>query len=279
MNEAELVFSEVLGCDRAALYLNRTSLLPKVKLNRIVSILKRRTYGEPLEYILGKSDFLGFEFKVSKDVLIPRPETEILVETVIKQVTPSTTRRTSKSQGYQVTGLNVLDLGTGSGCISVCLAKLLPHVSITAVDISEAALKIAKYNAKINNVEGKINFMNTDLFSGLRERFDIIVTNPPYVQTGEIDILQREIQYEPSLALDGGRDGFDFYRKIISASPSYLGKNGLLIMEMGFGQKENLENLLQKEKKFEIMEVIKDYNNIDRVIVCQLSDISCQCSV
>lgn len=255
-----MVFSQVLGCDRATLYLNRDVLLNKDKLYCISSILKRRIYGEPLEYILGKKDFFGFDFKVSKDVLIPRPETEILVETAIKY-------------GLRVTGngerLKVLDLGTGSGCIAISLALILPHVLITAADISKAALAIAEYNSKINNVGERINFINTDLFTNLGERFDIIVTNPPYVQTGEIDVLQKEIQYEPSLALDGGSDGLDFYRKIILGSPDYLEKNGLLIMEMGFRQKQNLENMLQKEKKFEIIEAIKDYNNIDRVIVAR----------
>lgn len=261
MNESELVFSQVLGCDRAALYLNRNVLLSKVKLNRIASILKRRVRGEPLEYILGEKEFFGFRFKVSEYVLIPRFETEILVETVIKQVT--------RSQGHKVTSLKILDLGTGSGCIAVSLAKLLPNIKITATDISDEALSIAKYNAKINNVEEKINFINKDLFAGLDARFDIIVTNPPYVKTGEIDCLQREIQFEPRIALDGGRDGLDFYRKIISGALAYLGKNGLLIMEMGFGQKKNLENMFQKEGKFEIIEVIKDYNKIERIVVAQ----------
>jgi release factor glutamine methyltransferase len=265
MNETELLFTDVLECGRVELYLNKDKKIDKDKLFFISSALKRRIKGEPIQYILGKTEFMGLEFKVTPDVLIPRQETEILVETAVKYVT--------KSPSHQVTGLEIMDLGTGSGCIAVSLAKLLDNVEITAVDISSKSIKIAEYNAALNNVSGKIKFINTDLFLGLcvyePARYDIIVTNLPYISSGEIDTLQPEIKYEPRLALDGGSDGLTIYRKLIIEAPVYLKECGLLIMEIGFGQKDKIENIFHRLGKFAIIEVIKDYSGIDRVIVAK----------
>jgi len=249
------------------LYLNKDIVLDKNARFFIASALKRRIKGEPIQYILGKADFMGLEFKVTPDVLIPRQETEILVETAVKQVT--------KSQGHKVTSVRILDVGTGSGCIAVSLAKLLRDVEITATDISSKAIEIAEYNAGINNVSEKIKFINIDLSSSLGvygcARYDIIVSNPPYIPFGEINTLQAEIQYEPRIALDGGSDGLDFYRRIIiGAAAGLLKKSGSLIMEMGFGQKEEIENIFRESGKYEIIEITKDYSGIDRVIAAQL---------
>jgi release factor glutamine methyltransferase len=211
---------------------------------------------------LGETEFFGLEFKADKDVFIPRPDTEILVETVIDIV------KVSKCQSVKV-----LDLGTGSGCIAVSLARFLPNVGITATDISDKAIKLAKSNARLNNVAEKITFIQSDLFSDLEFRisdFDVIVSNPPYIPTAEIAYLQSEIQYEPIIALDGGSDGLDFYRRIISNSPYYLKEEGFLIMEMGFNQVEDIKNIFKELGNFEIIEVVKDYNNIDRVMVTQV---------
>lgn len=268
MDETELLFTDVLGCSRQDLYLNKDKKIDRDKLFFISLALKRRIKSEPIQYILGKADFMGLEFKVTADVLIPRQETEILVETVIKEV------QECRSAGVQeCERLKILDLGTGSGCIAVSLAKLLQNVEIIAADISQKAIAIAEDNAILNSVAEKIKFVNTDLFSGLRiyepARYDIIVTNPPYVLSGEIDTLQPEIKYEPRVALDGGNDGLDVYRQLIREAPVYLKKGGLLIMEIGFNQKSAIENIFYGLKKFEIIEVIKDYSNIDRVIVAK----------
>ncbi len=263
---------DVLDCSRVDLYLNKDKKIDKDKLFFICSALKRRIKGEPIQYILGKAEFMGLEFKVTPDVLIPRQETEILVETALKQSTCLAGRQ-ARAQEHKSTSLKIMDLGTGSGCIAVSLAKLLHNVEITATDISNKAIEIATYNAVLNRVSEKIKFVNTDLFSGLcvycLARYDIIVANPPYVPSGEIDTLQPEIKYEPRVGLDGGKDGVDIYRKLIKEAAVYLKEGGLLIMEIGFGQKSAIENIFHESNKFEIIEVIKDYSGIDRIIVAK----------
>ncbi len=267
MNEAELLFSSILNCNRLFLYLNKKSLLDKDNAGFVSSVLRRRINGEPIQYILGKTEFMGFEFKVTPDVLIPRPETEILVETVLQFASRL------KAQG---SGLNILDIGTGSGNIAISLAKFLHNVKITAVDISQEAIEVAQNNAVLNSVGEKINFINKDFFAMCHVpcamcqfSFDFIVSNPPYIPSEEIDKLQPEIKYEPRIALDGGLGGLDFYRRLIAGSIKYLKKGGLLILEMGFNQNEALKNIFQKFEDFEIIEVVKDYNNIERVIVAR----------
>ena len=257
MNEAELLFSSVLNCNRMSLYLDRQRLLTNDESEAIALALKRRIAGEPLEYILASTEFMGLEFKLSPDVLIPRPETEILVETVIRQARAADNAK-------------ILDLGTGSGCIAVSLAKFISDSKITATDISVKALEIAAANAGFHNV--KINFLCSDLFTSLslsQYKYDIIVSNPPYIVTEEIWQLQPELQYEPLVALDAGPDGLEFYRRIIDKPPDHLEKGGFLVMEMGFGQRKAVENIFKKSKKFEIIEIVADYNGIDRVIVAR----------
>ena len=226
------------------------------------SALKRRISAEPIQYILGKTEFMGFEFKVTPDVLIPRQETEILVETAVKYV--------AASQSHNATSINILDLGTGSGCIAISLAKLLPNAKITATDISDRALAVALRNAELNGV--KVNFIQSDLFHNYNlepDTYNLIVSNPPYIPTAQMKTLQPEVRYEPGIALDGGRDGLDFYRRIIGSSALYLEGDGFLILEAGFNQRDAIENIFQKARDFKITDAIKDYNHIDRVIVAQ----------
>lgn len=249
MIESELLFTYLLGCDRASLYLNKDTRLTSNQATFISSTLERRIKGEPLQYILGKTEFMGLEFKVNEKVLIPRPETEILVEAAIKY---------AKNK-------KILDLGTGSGCIAVAIAKRSLDADVTAVDISQGALDIAKDNAKFNGVN--VRFIRTKLFKGLFSKYDLIISNPPYIPRDQIRLLQPELEYEPFIALDGGNDGLGFYRKIIKEAPDYLRDNGILIMEMGFNQRKYIEDIFSEVKHFNIIEVIKDYNNIDRVIV------------
>jgi release factor glutamine methyltransferase len=257
VNETELLFSSVLNCNRMSLYLDRQRFLTSDESKAISAALKRRIAGEPLEYILAGTEFMGLKFKLSPDVLIPRPETEILVETVIRQARASDSTK-------------ILDLGTGSGCIAVSLAKFLPDARITAVDISGKALKVAAENAALHNL--KIDFIRSDLFSSpvlSSSKYEIIVSNPPYIVSEEIEKLQPELKYEPRIALDAGPDGLGFYRRIIDKAPDHLEKGGFLVMEIGFGQCKKIENILKKSKKFEIIEIVKDYNHINRVIVAR----------
>jgi len=262
MNEVELLFTDILNCDRLSLHQNKNLFLDKEKSAFISAALKRRIKGEPIQYILGKAEFMGLEFKVTPDVLIPRQETELLVEKVIDIV-----------RGPQCPAVHsILDIGTGSGCIAVSLARLLPDAAITAIDISPIALAVARQNALLNSVSDRINFIQSDLFSGIGHRpsaIGLIISNPPYIPSDEINKLQPEIQYEPVMALDGGEDGLDFYRRIIRESPDCLLKGGFLVMEIGFNQRLPVENIFKKSGKFEIIEVVKDYNNIDRIIIAE----------
>ena len=262
MNEAELLFTEILDCNRADLYLNSNLCLAKNKKAKISSVLKRRIQAEPIDYILGKTEFMGLEFRLNRNVFIPRPETEILVETAVKIA--------SQYPSTPASRLNVLDIGTGSGCIAVSLAKFIRNINVTASDISNEALETAKCSALLNNVE--VNFLQSDLFSnyGLRTTdYGLIMSNPPYIPTAQIDNLAPEISYEPAIALDGGRDGMDFYRRIIDEAPAYLKKGGFLILEMGFGQAQDIKNIFNSCGNFKIIEVVRDYSNIERVIVAR----------
>jgi release factor glutamine methyltransferase len=276
MNETELLFTEVLNCDRASLYLNRQKTLDKNISSKISQVLKRRICGEPIAYILGKCEFMEGEFIVNKDVFIPRPETEILVEVVIRQLSAlPAAAGFAFGRSPQLSACKILEIGTGSGCIAISLAKFLPRVKIVATDISEAALKVARENARLNNLDGRIKFIQNNLFEGsclnglrgLGAGYNIIVSNPPYIPKAEIRKLAVEIQYEPVSSLDGGQDGLDFYRHIIQESPGFLKKGGLLILEMGFDQCESIKEIFKFCEKFQVKEVIKDYNSIDRVIV------------
>jgi len=261
MTEPELLFTQVLGCRRDALYLDKNLCLTQDQAYFISSALKRRMAGEPIQYILGATEFMGFNFKLNKHVLIPRPETEILVETVLKYAgsLPCHENR-------------ILELGAGSGCVAVSLAKLLPYFKITSTDISREALKIAALNSRLNGVTDNLVFILSDLFNSLppfKNRYSMCVSNPPYVTSNDIERLQPEIRFEPRVALDGGIDGLNFYRRIIDEASDYLPDQGLLIMEMGFNQRQAIEEIFCKSGRFKIIEVIRDYNSLDRVIVAR----------
>ena len=265
MTEKELILTNLLDCSRHELYFKNKPLSKEQK-RQLSKILKLRCDGVPLQYILGCSEFMGIKFKVDKRVLIPRPETEILVETVIKRV------KESKSQRVKI-----LDIGTGSGCIAVSLAKFLPEAEVIAIDVSLEAINIAQENAELNNVVGRIKFLQSDFFACCLLPVaccDIIVSNPPYIRSGDIKDLPKEVQYEPKIALDGGCDGLNYYRRIIKESPSFLGEGGLLIMELGMGQLEQVKNISEQSKRFIFIEAIKDYNEIDRVIIFKKCTVS-----
>ena len=284
MREIELLLCGILNCNRADLYLNKIFepvnrkefyfanldiFLVKTRLNQwepekillLQDAIKRRINGEPLQYILGKTEFMGLEFKVAPGVFIPRPETEILVEKAIDLL--SNQKPVTRNQ-------KILDIGTGSGCIAVSLAKNLADVEITAIDISSEALEIAIENATFNDVDNKIRFVQSDLFTTYDLRpmtYDLIISNPPYIPTNDIDKLAKEISFEPRIALDAGTDGLEFYRKIILKAADYLKNGGFLLMEMGFDQAEAIKDIVRAHRRFEIVEVVLDYSEIERVII------------
>lgn len=219
--------------------------------------IKRLIEGVPIQHITHRQEFMKLNFYVDENVLIPRPDTEILVEEAIS---------ICKKNNYT----KILDLCTGSGAIAVSLAKYLKNVDITALDISKNALKIAKRNARANKVEEKITFIESNLFDNLsNNKYDIIVSNPPYIKKDEIKNLDKEVKKEPLLALDGGIDGLDFYRKIVKNAYKYLNNKGILCLEIGFNQKEDVTNLLEKEGKYRNFYCKKDLGQNDRIIIAQ----------
>ncbi|MFC1709634.1 peptide chain release factor N(5)-glutamine methyltransferase [Candidatus Omnitrophota bacterium] len=265
MNELELILTDILKCSRTDLYLNYKSITFKDREFRTLErILKDRGRVKPIQYILGHTDFMGLRLNTRKGVLIPRPETEILVETVISEAQKINNRKSK---------LKVLDVGTGAGCIAVALAKLSQNSDITATDISKEALDLAKENAKLNSVVNKIRFIKSDLFSHKifegKIKFDIIVSNPPYVPTFEIPTLGAIVNNEPEIALDGGMDGLDFYRRISKEARKFLNKEGRLILELGYGQSGEIKELFSCG--WAIDKFIKDYQNIDRVCIIKRS--------
>ena len=261
MNKIEILFSEILKCRRDQLYLNQPNFTFSQS-RRLKYCLTLLSQGIPLQYVLGKTDFMGLELKVDSRVFIPRPETELLVETAISYV--------NQLPKYPPMHWNILDIGTGSGCIAISLAKFLSNVALTACDVSVPALAVARYNGELNKVNDKIEFICSDLFQSEKfkgRNFDMIVSNPPYIPNPQIDQLPREIGPEPRLALEGGSDGLDYYRKIIKESAGYLKKKGLLIMEMGFRQCREIKNIFKLRDKLEIIDIVKDYHQIERIIV------------
>ncbi len=254
--EAELIVSFCLKKDRIILYRDNPDILPEVE-KCIDNIISRRVKREPLQYILGFTDFYDIKIKTSHGVLIPRPETELLVQEAIKII-----------KNLDNNEIKVLDLCTGTGCVAIAIAKTFPNINIYATDISDKAIKCAQENAEINQVSN-IVFIKGNLFEPLKDSilFDIIVSNPPYIKTTEIINLQPEIsRWEPYQALDGGEDGLEYYRKILKQAKNYLKPHGFIIFEMGEGQIEQIVKIAE-EKNYGINSIRKDYSGIERVVI------------
>ena len=218
--------------------------------------IEKLTKGVPLQHITHRQEFMKMDFFVDENVLIPRPDTEILVEEVIKI-----------AQKYN--SPRILDLCTGSGAIAISLKKFVPNADITAVDISEKALEIAQKNAK--KLETKINFLKSDLFDKLNnKKFDIIVSNPPYIRKDEIKKLSEEVQKEPKIALDGGEDGLDFYRIITEQAINYLKTGSFLCFEIGYNQKNDVIKIIEDEQNYKNTYCKKDLYGNDRIIITQV---------
>lgn len=211
--------------------------------------------GIPIQYITNKQEFMGLDFYVDSNVLIPQPDTEILVEEVISICEERT---------------QILDLCTGSGAIGASIAKNIENAEVTMSDISNKALEIAKKNSKGNEVIDKCKFVLSDMFENIQGKFDVIVSNPPYIKTEVIKTLDKEVQNEPYIALAGGEDGLKFYRVIAQNAYKYLNENGILALEIGYDQKEEVINLLHETDKYANIYCKKDLAGNDRIIVCRL---------
>ena len=257
--KVKMILSDTLNKEKEYLLVHDQDELDEDILKVFDERLNKLISGKPIQYILNKQDFMGLHFYVDENVLIPQPDTENLVEEVIKI---SKTLKMNKEQ------LKVLDMCTGSGAIAVSLSKYIDKALIYASDISINALDVAKKNAKSNSLD--ITFIHSDLFNDIEtsNQFDIIVSNPPYIETEVIKSLSKEVQEEPIIALDGGKDGLDFYREIIKCAKEYLIKDGYLALEIGYDQKDSVIKLLQ-DNDYKNIYSKKDLSGNDRVVVGQ----------
>ena len=247
-SDAEWIYSIVLGMPRSELE-NSSRVIKPSEAKKIDEIVKKRLTGRPLWYVVGDTEFYGCTIKVDERVLIPRPETEILAEHAVRAVED---------------GDKVLDLCTGSGCLAIAIAKncKAKRVQVIAADVSDAAIMVARENANLNSAD--IEFVQSDMFSKVHGRFNLIVCNPPYIKSGEIATLQKEVRdYEPRVALDGGEDGLDFYRRLAKEVSRYIAKGGMLILECGEGQAEDILKMFEKR---DYAMVVKDYAGVDRIL-------------
>lgn len=277
-----LSFSSVLFSKEQIIF-NPDFILDEKQQELFLSFIERRVSFEPVSHIIGKREFYGRDFIVSKDVLDPRPDSESLIELVLKNFP-------DKNQK-----LNILEIGVGSGCLIITLLKELQNAYGVAVDISEAALEVCKKNSNFHEVQGRLQFLKSDVFDNVssiilplregrrtsfarqlplrvgvmecREKFDLIISNPPYIESAEIEELQPEVRiYEPRIALDGGLDGLDFYRRIASEAKNFLNKNGKVIIEIGFGQADQIREIFANND-FEFLESKFDLGGVERALM------------
>lgn len=252
--KASILLQYVLKQTKQELIINSEKIVEPSKVNEYNNYLQEIIKGTPIQYITKHQQFMALAFYVDENVLIPQPDTEVLVEEGIKVI---------KEQNMEV-----LDLCTGSGAIAVSIAHYCKNSTVTATDISQEALEVARKNANLNNVN--IEFIESDLFDELTERsFDIILSNPPYIETDIINTLEKDVQAEPHLALDGGKDGLEFYKKILNEAHKYLKTNGYIMLEIGYNQGNAVINLEHKNLKLITKQPIKDLAGNDRVLIFQ----------
>lgn len=255
---SKMLLKSILNVDTTYLLINSEKEINKEIENKYKKGINDLKSGKPLQYITNKQEFMGLDFYVDENVLIPQPDTEILVEEVLKKI--------EKLNGKT----NVLDICTGSGAIAVSIAKNATNVNVTMSDISENALKVAQKNAKTNEVLDKCKFIKSNMFENIEEKYDVIVSNPPYIKSKIIKTLEKEVQNEPLIALDGGEDGLDFYKIIIQTAYKHLKENGILALEIGYDQKEEVIKLIEESNKYINIYCKKDLAGNDRIIICNL---------
>lgn len=251
--EAELIVMSAVGINRTQLVLDSRRDVTEEQCERVSEMVKRRQSGEPLQYILGECEFMSLDFYVERGVLIPRSDTETLVEAVIE--------KTDENKD-----MKILDICTGSGCIGISTAHFRSSAYVDLIDISDKAIEIAKKNIVRNNVQSRVKVQKMDILNEYpSEKYDIVVSNPPYIETEVIDTLQTEVKnHEPRLALDGGEDGLIFYRRITGIAPEILKKGGMLAFEIGYNQGKAVSALM--EKNFCDVRIIQDFSKNDRVV-------------
>ena len=252
--DCEILMSKAINKDRKFIISNLSNQIDKVSLNYFQKLVHQRSCGKPISYILGKKDFWKFQFKINDNVLIPRPDTEIIVEEALK-----ITNHKKK--------IKILDIGVGSGCILLSLLKERGDFSGIGVDLSKKCIDLSRINALSLNITNRVKFFKSDIDNFNYGKYDLIVSNPPYINQVDLKYLVKDIkEYEPRLALDGGLDGLSEIRKVINKSSELIKLNGKLILEIGFDQKEKVKKILTN-KGFYINKIVKDYANNDRCII------------
>ena len=251
--DSEILLSNSIKKDKKHIILNSKEHLTLEQIERFKNLIERRKKGEPVAYLINKKEFWKNEFIVNKDVLIPRPDTELIIEQVLNIY--------SKDSNLQV-----LDIGTGSGCIILSILKERPNFYGTGIDISQKSINISKLNAKQLNIRSRIKFIHSSIDNFRLGKYDIVVSNPPYIKLLNLKYLEKDISFEPKLALSGGFDGFSKIRKVVKKTKTLIKKNGKFILEIGFNQKNKAKRIL-KEEGFYVNKTIKDYGNNDRCIV------------
>ena len=269
--DAEELYCYLTGTDKVGLFLKAQEEVDPETEEKYMELIKRRAERIPLQHITGVQEFMGYTFKVNPDVLIPRQDTETLVTEAARTIQNTPREKLTffeKLKGQKE--WDVLDLCCGSGAIGISLSKICNNIKVTATDISDTAISTAQENAA--NLRTKVKFIQGDMFAPVEGRkFDMIVSNPPYIRTNMISILQEEVKkHEPLQALDGGRDGLDFYRIIVAEADKYLKPGGFLMLEIGHDQGEYLRKMLKDSQKYTPAEVIRDLPGKDRVVKCQL---------
>ena len=266
--QSELLLAHALKMPRMKLYLNFERTLTPAELAATRELVKRRSQREPLQHITSSTSFCGLEISVSKHVLVPRPETELLAELGWEWLESTLQRASEQPKGWTPTAL---DFGTGSGCIAIALAVKCAAAQITALDVSPDALAVARQNAASHNANGRIQFFQGDGFAALPDKiqFDIIISNPPYIASAEITTLQTEVRdYDPRAALDGGADGLDFYRRLAREAGDFLKPGGKLMAEFGDGQAEAIRQIFEREK-WVVEAITTDYSHRARILTAR----------
>ena len=252
--DSEILLSNSIKRDKKYIILNPKEVLNSEQLGKFKSLIERRKKGEPIAYLINKKEFWKDEFFVNKDVLIPRPDSELIIEQVLKIY--------SKDDQLQI-----LDIGTGSGCILLSILKERSNFYGTGIDISKKSINVSKFNAKQLNLTNRVKFFHSSVDNFNNGKYDVIVSNPPYIEQLSLKYLEKDVvNFEPKLALSGGFDGFSKIRKVINKTNNLIKKNGKFILEIGFNQKNKVIKIL-KEEGFYVNKAIKDYGNNDRCII------------
>lgn len=275
--DSKELYCFMMGYDKVSLMMHWQDVLQDNQCEAYFDLIQRRAERVPLQHITEEQEFMGLSFKVNENVLIPRQDTETMVEDAIELATKGTLRRNEYLQDKGMkAGAEILDLCCGSGAIGISLACNIPKAKVTCSDISEGALEIAKENASRNNC--KMKFVQSSMFDSKafegtfgKKKYDLIISNPPYIESQEIDVLEPEVRdHEPRIALDGGEDGLDFYRMIAEGAWEHLKKNGCLMLEIGYNQKDAVKEILRQTEKYDKIIGLTDLTGKDRIVVASL---------